>query len=125
MEKMFEKASVMKLRFNYKGICSVEDLWDISLPALDQMYKNLRKEQKNSDEESLLKTASEENNVLSLQIDLIKYIVDLRIAAKQQIAEASEKAAKKQRLLRIISDKQDQEHKDMSIEDLTKLVEAL
>ena len=51
---IFERATRMSLRFNFKGLISVEDLWDLSLQDLDSIYKILNSKLKQSSEESLL-----------------------------------------------------------------------
>ena len=55
-EKMFETAVRTKMRFPFKGVVSVEDLWDLSVENLDTVYKTLNSELKKATEESLLNT---------------------------------------------------------------------
>ena len=38
---IFETGSRLKVRFDYKGVCVVEDLWDIPLEAADNIFKEL------------------------------------------------------------------------------------
>jgi len=122
---MFEKATRMKLRFDYKGLCSVEDLWDLSLKDLDNIYKKLNKQSKEQEEASLLNEPTKENAVLSLKMSIVKHIVELKLAEKQRREEASERAAKKQKILDIMAEKQDEQLKSMSLDDLNKLVNEL
>ena len=59
-ERMFERASKLKLRFNTeKGMVTTEDLWDLPLLQrnavdLDSLAKNLNKAVKESGEESFV-----------------------------------------------------------------------
>ena len=43
LTNVFERAAMNKYRFPYKGQISVEDLWDLSLPGLDSVFKQLNK----------------------------------------------------------------------------------
>ena len=43
-EDRFETASRVKSRFNHTGLISVEDLWDIPLEDVDEIFKQLNKE---------------------------------------------------------------------------------
>lgn len=122
---MFEKATRLKLRFNYKGVCTVEDLWDLSLKNLDSMFKELNSQLKTQKEESLLDTKSNEDTVLELKIAIIKHIVEVKLNENKAKTERLEKVARKQKLLEIIAEKQDEQLKNMSLDDLTKLVDEL
>lgn len=122
---MFEKASRLKLRFDYKGLVSVEDLWDVPMTGLNKVFQKLNTELKSSQEESLLETKNREDTVLELKIAIIRHVADVRLAEKEVRKNAAERKAKKERLLEIIAKKQDESLEQMSIEDLTKLVNDL
>ena len=55
-ENLIESATRSKMRFPFKGMISVEDLWDLSLTNLDSVFKTLNAEVKKFEEESLLHT---------------------------------------------------------------------
>lgn len=122
---MFEKAARLKLRFNHKGLCTTEDLWDLPLRSLDSIFKELNAELKTQNEESLLDTKSHENKILDLQIGIVRHVVEVRLNEKKIRENEVERAAKKEKLLGIIAEKQDASLHNMSIEDLTKLVNEL
>jgi len=122
---MFEKASRLKLRFNYRGICAVEDLWDLPLTALDAIFKTLNAAMKAQKEESLLETKSQADEILDLQIGIVKHIVEVRLAEQKAKQDEAANAARKQKILGIIADKQDAALQSLPIEELTKLVNGL
>ena len=122
---MFEQASRLKLRFPFKGQCSVEDLWDLPLEALDLIFKGLNSQRKTQEEESLLETKSTEDEILGLKINIVKHVVKVRLEERKARENEAAKAAKKQKLLGIIAEKQDAALRDMSVDTLTKLVDEL
>lgn len=122
---MFEKAVRLKLRFTHKGLCTVEDLWDLPLDSLDRIFKELNTKLKTQKEESLLATRSKEEEILDLKISIVKHIVEVRLSEQKARKDLSAKLAKKQNLLGIIAEKQDNALRDMSIDDLTKLIDEL
>lgn len=123
---MFEKALRMKLRFTFtRGYLSVEDLWDLKAEELDTIFKRLNAKLKEQKEESLLETKTDADKVLELKVGIIKHIVKVKLEEKKEQEDKLLKAEKKQRLLEIIAKKQDKALEDMSIEDLTKMVEDL
>jgi hypothetical protein len=122
---MFEKAVRLKLRFTHKGLCTVEDLWDIPLESLDRIFKDLNIKLKTQKEESLLETRSKEDEILDLKIAIVKHIVEVRLSEQKARKDLADKLAKKQKLLGIIAEKQDSELRDLSVDELTKLVDEL
>ena len=122
---MFEKAVRLKLRFNHKGLCTVEDLWDIPLESLDRIFKELNTKLKTQKEESLLENRSKEDEILDLKISIVKHIVEVRLSEQKARTDLAAKSAKKQKLLGIIAEKQDTELRDLSVDELTKLVDDL
>ena len=125
MEGMFEKVSRMKLRFDYKGWCSVEDLWDLAVGELDRMYKSLNARMKEQEEESLLDTKSQEDAILELEIAIVKHIVAVKLAEQEARENRTLNAERKRKLLAIVAEKQDEDLKGKSIKDLNKMIDAL
>lgn len=122
---MFEKASRFKLRFDYRGVCTTEDLWDIPLMGLDGIFKELNAQLKAKKEESLLNLKTEADEILDLQVAIVRRVVEVRLAERTAAKNAKDKAERKQKLLSVIAEKQDAELLNMSVEDLNKLVEEL
>ena len=122
MADLFKIAAKKKYRFNYKGVISVEDLWDLDVEALDSIYKNLKKQQKTSQEESLLETVSKEDKEINNKIEIIKIIVNDKLAAREKAIKAAEKRTQNQRILEIMADKKDAALKEKSIEELQAML---
>jgi hypothetical protein len=122
---MFEKASRLKLRFNCKGICTVEDLWDLNANALDSIYKDLNTKKKSQEGESLLEKKTNKEEELDLQIEIVKYIFTTKMQERKERENLAEKIAKKKKILGIIAEKQDDALKNMSLDELSKLVGEL
>ena len=123
LEKL-EQAVRTKLRFrfmtvnNASGVASVEDLWDFHLSDLDVLYKKLNVQLKSTQEDSLLDTPTKEDSVLQLKVDIIKHVVKTMLE-EQKVKEDNVKAkAKRDRILDIIADKQDEELLDLSVDEL-------
>ena len=120
MNNMFEFATRNKLRFPFKGSISVEDLWDLSLANLDEVFKALKEKLKKVNEESLLASKSKEEEVLEVQVEIVKYIFQTKKAEADARVLEKEKKEKLQKLLKIKEEKQNKALLDMSLEDLDK-----
>lgn len=125
MSDMFEKAVKGKYRFPYKGQIAVEDLYDLPLGSLDTVFKTLNAEVKKKDEESLLQTKSEEDDILATKIEIVKYIFNEKLEEKKNRQEAAERKEKKQKIMQIIATKQDEALQNASVEDLQKMLDEL
>lgn len=125
VENIFEYATRNKVRFSFRGMISVEDLWDLSLTNLDSIYKELNKQSKQSEEESLLNIKTQEDELLNVQIEIVKHIVSVKLAEKEAREKASAKKAQKQKIMSIIAEKQDEALQNSSIDDLQKMLDEL
>lgn len=122
---IFEYASRNKVRFPFKGMISVEDLWDLSLTNLDSVYKTLNKQVKQSEEESLLSTKASVDTELEVQIAIVKHIVSVKLAEKEASEKAHAKREQKQKIMSIIATKENEALQNSSIDDLKKMLDEL
>lgn len=126
MEKnLFEIATRNRYRFNYKGVMTVEDLWSLRVENLDAIFKMLNRQKKTADEDSLLATKSAEDQDLANKIDIVRYIVSVKLAEAAERVSAAEKKAQRDKILEIVAKKKDKALEDMGIEDLMKKLEEL
>lgn len=122
---LFEVATRERYMFPFKGMIDVSDLWDLSLTNLDLIFKTLNAEAKKYAEESLLNTKSKEDEEISNKIEIVKYIVNVKLGEKKKRKDAKKNAEMKQRLLEIKAKRQDAALENMSDEDLDKMLAEL
>lgn len=125
MENVFEMATRNKFRFEFRGLISVEDLWDLKLEQLDEVYKTLTTDMKKANEESLLKIKTKDQKEVELKIKIVKYIVELRLAEIENRNKEKKKKEQKQYILELINKKENQELENKSIEELKSMVNSL
>lgn len=122
---IFEKATREKTRFCFKGLVSVEELWDLSLEHLDSLWCELESELEKLPKKSLLATNTKQRDEIEFKQEIIKHIVETKKAEKLANEQSKANAAKKQMVLDIIEQKKNEDLKSMSLEELTKLAESL
>ena len=122
---LFEMATRNKFRFPYKGMISVEDLWDLGQVQLDTVYKALNREIKKTDEASLVSTDNLEDAELTAKIKIVEFIFDIKAneAAARKIA--AENAEKKRRIAEILAQKQEESLMSKSEDELRKMLKEL
>jgi len=122
---IFKMAVEQKLRFPFKGLVTVEDLYDLLPSQLDSIYKTLNKEVKTANEDSLLDTKTKADSLLDLQIEIVK---DVFTQKQQEVNDrllAKEKREEKQRLLQLLAKKEEEEMQGLSKEEILKKLEEL
>lgn len=125
MEKMFEFATRSKMRFPFKGQISVEDLWDLRVEDLDTVFKSLKKQVKQTKEESLLATKITEDTILDTQIAIVKYIFDAKVQETNARLLEKKRKEQKQKIMSILATKQEQELQNKSVEELQKMFDEI
>lgn len=125
----FIEASRMKLRFETpKAMISVEDLWDIPMTSrtvgvsLDDIAKGLNRKIKESEEESFVVKRSTKNKELELKFEIVKYIIGVRLNEIEQAKKVKENAQQREKILSLIADKEDEELKSKSKEELLAML---
>lgn len=127
----FEEASRLKLRYETnRGNITTEDVWDLPLTSgtgvsLDDLAKELNKKVKESEEESFVVQKSKSNIVLDLKFSIVKHIIKVRLAEIEQKENEALNKAKKDKLIDIIGEKEDEGLKNKSISELKKMVKKL
>lgn len=123
--QLFENATRRKYRYPYKGKISTEDLWDLDVNNLDEIYKTLNKEMKESLEESLIYSQSKENKELAEKLEIIKHIVSVKLEDQREKLAETERAETRRKLLELKAEREHDRLREMSDEELDKMLEEL
>lgn len=131
---IFEQAARLAIRFETpQGNATVEDLFNMHLTSntgranLDDIAKGLHKELHDSAEIASFvdPTKSGANDLLQLKFDVVKHVIDVRVAERTKALDAAKRREEKQKILAIMAEKKDEALKGKSLEELQALVEAL
>lgn len=126
MEKMFEKATKNKLRFTTnKGQISVEDLWDLSLISLDTIAREVNKALKADQEESFISPKSTANSELTLKLEILKYIIQVKQEEKEKSKLRAEKQAQLATLKELAAQKSGEALSQKSLEEIQAMIAEL
>ena len=122
---IFEAASKNKYRYPYKGMITTEDLWDLTQAQLDVIYKALNKGVSEAQVSSLMCKITEVDAELLNKIEIVKYIFNAKEAEAEARKNDAAKHAKKQRILDILAQKQEDALQSMSEDELKKMLDEL
>lgn len=132
MNNLFLQATREKFRFeSSKGDLSVEQLWDLPLTSrtgldLDTVAKAVNADLKASNEESFV-NANNNPAVSRLQakLEVVKAIIEVKLAQAEATKKRAEKAAERQRLMEVLHSKKDQELQGLSVEEIERRLSRL
>ena len=118
---LFEAAARGKYRFPYNGSVSAEDLWDLSVEKLDLVYQALEAQAEQQPKKSLLSSSSKTNLILAQKIEIVKHIVSTKLAEAEARKQAAADKEYRQKIFALIEEKNDEELRSLSVEELKKL----
>lgn len=129
---MFEQAVRKKYRFpSPQGELSTEEIFDLPLTSsnnranLDDIARSLNKQLKSGNDVSFVNPDKKSDPEIQAKFDLIMYVIKLRIAENEAALKQKENAAKRQKILAIMSDREDESLRNMPLDELKKLIESL
>ena len=121
---IIEQGTRQKLRFNYKGIVTIEDLFDIPLTKLDIMHGELKKIITLTSEESLLNNKSFETKETELKIAIIKHVVVTRQEENKLKLDKQTRIERNEKIKGIIASKKDKHLEGLDVKDLESMLET-
>lgn len=122
---MYKQASQLKLRYQTSvGLVSTEQLWDLNKMQLSNAIKAVKKVLKKTDDDELsfledTKVVDVENQ---LRFDILKDVYLTKKTEAEAIKNEAETKAHNQKILALIAEKQEGKLRDMSVEELEKLL---
>ena len=128
---LFEQAARKKIRFETSaGVWTVEDLWDMPLEKrgrlanLNDLAIGLHNELQ-ATQVSFVTPVTEKNSDIQLKFDLVKHVIDTRLAENTAAAARVAKAQEKQKLLAILARKKEGDLEGKTVEELEAMIAAL
>ena len=126
MDELWIECIKHKYRWNYRGLINVEDLFDLTLKELDGIYRKLKKEFEDLGGDSLIDDEDTPfKKELENKLSILKFVFKIKQDEIDERRRKIENLEEKQKIMRIIEDKQNKELSDKSIEELNELLDKL
>lgn len=129
---LFEYATRNALRFaSCKGYLTTEQLWDLPLQSksgfdLDSVAKAANTELKELTDDSFVATAEAPGKAKAAKkLEIIKHVIAARLAENEAARSAAARKAEREKLLGILSDKQDEALKSLTADEIKQRLNAL
>jgi len=124
MEKRFERAMREGITFNTTiGLLTTEDMWRIPLRSndklnLDEITSAVDEEIQKSSKKSFVDKQTNADEILELKMDILKYIIDVKLKEEEEKKNANLKKEKRKRLLALRAAKQNDLDSNKSLEEI-------
>lgn len=126
MSELFKEATKQHLRFNLgNGDVTTEDLWEFPLTRLDAAYSQVHQELEQSKQVSLLSPKTTNNKLLELKLEIIKAVVEAKLADKEAKETKALRAAQAAVIREKLAAKQGEALDSLSVEELEKQLAEL
>lgn len=123
---MFEKASRLALRFeSTRGKLSVEQLWDLPMTELNELYKGLNKVKSSANEDSLLDEKTSEEKLVDLKLSLIRHVAEVRKKEAKDKKDEAQLRADLKTIDDAIAEAEDRNLKSLTPEELRRKREEI
>ena len=127
---IFEIASRKKLRFQTpSGAITTEDLWDLPLEgkhlSLDKIAVDLHRQMNDGTAVSFVSQKSAVAEDLKLRFDIVKHVIDSKIAAREANQEAAKRASMKKQIAEALQQKREQSLLHKSEEELLAMLDKM
>lgn len=121
----FEIASRKHYRYPYNGMISTEDLWGLNMAQLDSIFKKLKAQSRQAQEESLLTTKTQEDVDTENKIDIIRYIVEYKQNLQKEAEMAMERKQQRVRIEEILYERENADLRNKTPEELRAMLDEL
>ena len=129
---IFEQATRRAIRFeSTKGDLSVEQLWDLPLQSrnqfdLDTIAKTVNRQLNAVTEESFVSVRENPaKETLSLKLEIVKHIISVKLQEAEEARNRANKASEKEKLLRLLDEKQNEALRALTPEEIQERLKAL
>ena len=129
---IFEQATRRAIRFeSAKGDLSVEQLWDLPLQSrnqfdLDTVAKTVNRQLNSVTEESFVSVRENPaKETLSLKLEIVKHIISVKLQEAEEARNRANKASEKEKLLRLLDEKQNEALRSLTPEEIQERLKAL
>ena len=129
---IFEQATRRAIRFeSAKGDLSVEQLWDLPLQSrnqfdLDTVAKTVNRQLTAVTEESFVSVRENPaKETLTLKLEIIKHIISVKLQEAEDARNRANKASEKEKLLRLLDEKQNEALRALTPEEIQERLKAL
>jgi len=131
-DNIFEYATRNNLRFaSTRGELSTETLWGVPLRSgdgfnLDAIARAASKALKDATEESFVSTTrTPAHTRLEMTLEVVKRVIEVKLTDEAAAKKRADNKVEKEKLLKILAEKQDGKLSDLSEKELQRRISAL
>ena len=123
--ELFIVATKNKFRFDYsKGKIGVEDLWDLTLDDLDNIWIKIDSQLDNK-KRGLSSKDNPHATKLKMMMDIVQFIYDSKISEAQSREADAQRRAEKATIANIIAKKKEQDLENKSLDELQAIYDGI